>query len=127
MGSDEGLPDQPIEEASGVQAAGEKSASPVLKLHFPFSARSPFLSLPFPLLPSLSKCLSRDRSTNKDLKVLKSLQLFTFSMATVNIDILGINELKWTGSDGLYSLQPKMEKLYKVSKNKTGSRLWLRS
>ena len=26
-----------------------------------------------------------------------------------------------------YSLQPKMEKLYTVSKNKTGSWLWLRS
>ena len=30
-------------------------------------------------------------------------------------------------SDLLYSLQPKMEKLYIVSKNKTGSWLWLRS
>ena len=30
-------------------------------------------------------------------------------------------------SDWLYSLQPKMEKLYIVSKNKTGSWLWLRS
>ena len=30
-------------------------------------------------------------------------------------------------SDGLYSLQPKMEKLYTVSKNKTWSWLWLRS
>ena len=30
-------------------------------------------------------------------------------------------------SDWLYSLQPKMEKLYTVSKNKTGSGLWLRS
>ena len=29
-------------------------------------------------------------------------------------------------SDWLYSLQPKMEKLYTVSKNKTGSWLWLR-
>jgi len=29
--------------------------------------------------------------------------------------------------DWLYSLQLKMEKLYTVSKNKTGSRLWLRS
>ena len=28
-------------------------------------------------------------------------------------------------SDWLYSLQPKMERLYKVSKNKTGSWLWL--
>ena len=30
-------------------------------------------------------------------------------------------------SDWLYSLQPKLEKLYTVSKNKTGSWLWLRS
>ena len=30
-------------------------------------------------------------------------------------------------SDWLYSLQPKMEKLYTVSKDKTGSWLWLRS
>ena len=30
-------------------------------------------------------------------------------------------------SDWLYSLQPKKEKLYTVSKNKTGSWLWLRS
>ena len=30
-------------------------------------------------------------------------------------------------SDWLYSLQPKMEKIYRVSKNKTRSWLWLRS
>ena len=30
-------------------------------------------------------------------------------------------------SDWLYSLQPKMEKLYTVSRNKTGSWLWLRA
>ena len=30
-------------------------------------------------------------------------------------------------SNWLYSLQPKMEKLYTVSKNKAGSWLWLRS
>ena len=28
-------------------------------------------------------------------------------------------------SDGLFSLQPKMEKLYTVSNNKTRSRMWL--
>ena len=124
MASDEGLPDRLVEEAAGVRAAGEESASPVLKLHFPFSARSPFLSLPFPLLPAPPppfEVSQGDRSTSKNLKVLKSLQLFTSSMARVNIDILGINELKWTGSDGLYSLQPKMEKLYTVSKDKTRS------
>ena len=37
-------------------------------------------------------------------------------------------EVVYSGlSDWLYSLQPKMEKLYTVSKNKTGSWLWLRS
>ena len=43
---------------------------------------------------------------------------------TLHIDIT-----RWsiTKSDLLYSLQPKMEKLYTVSKNKTGSWLWLRS
>ena len=36
---------------------------------------------------------------------------------------------RWSTSKSywLYSLQPKMEKLYTVSKNKTGSWLWLRS
>ena len=43
---------------------------------------------------------------------------------TLHMDITRWLTLK---SDGLYSLQPKMEKLYTVSKNKTGSWLWLRS
>ena len=43
---------------------------------------------------------------------------------TLHMDIT-----KWSipKSDWLYSLQPKIEKLYTVSKNKTGSLLWLRS
>ena len=43
---------------------------------------------------------------------------------TVHMDIT-----RWSisQSDCLYSLQPKKEKLYTVSKNKTGSWLWLRS
>ena len=43
---------------------------------------------------------------------------------TLNMDIT-----RWSisKSDWLYSLQPKMEKLYTVSKNKTGNWLWLRS
>ena len=43
---------------------------------------------------------------------------------TLHMDIT-----RWstTKSDWLYYLQPKMEKLYTVSKNKTGSWLWLRS
>ena len=42
---------------------------------------------------------------------------------TLHMDIT-----RWSSpkSDWLYSLQPKMEKLYTVSKNKTGSWLWLR-
>ena len=43
---------------------------------------------------------------------------------TLHMDITRWITLKW---DWLYSLQPKMEKLYTVSKNKTGSWLWLRS
>ena len=43
---------------------------------------------------------------------------------TLHMDIT-----RWSApkSDWLYSLQPKIEKLYTVSKNKTGSWLWLRS
>ena len=40
---------------------------------------------------------------------------------------MDITRLSIPKSDWLYSLQPKMEKLYTVSKNKTGSWLWLRS
>ena len=43
---------------------------------------------------------------------------------TLHIDITRWSILK---SDWLYSLQPKMERLYTVSKNKTGSQLLLRS
>ena len=42
---------------------------------------------------------------------------------TLHMDITRCSTLK---SDWLYSLQPEMEKLYTVSKNKTGSWLWLR-
>ena len=40
---------------------------------------------------------------------------------------MGITRWSTPKSDWLYSLQSKMEKLYTVSKNKTGSWLWLRS
>ena len=43
---------------------------------------------------------------------------------TLHMDITRWSTLK---SDWLYSLQPTMEKLYTVSKNKTRSWLWLRS
>ena len=43
---------------------------------------------------------------------------------TLHVDITRWSTLK---SDWLYALQPKMEKLYTVNKNKIGSWLWLRS
>ena len=43
---------------------------------------------------------------------------------TLHMDITRWPTVK---SDWLYSLQPKMKKLYTLSKNKTGSWLWLRS
>ena len=48
----------------------------------------------------------------------------TTQKKTLHMDIT-----RWSipKSDWLYSLQPKMEKLYTVGKNKTGSWLWLRS
>ena len=50
-------------------------------------------------------------------------------LPTTQEKTLQMDITRWstTKSDWLYSLQPKMEKLYTVSKNKTGSWLWLRS
>ena len=50
-------------------------------------------------------------------------------LPTTQEKILHMDITRWSilRSDWLYSLQPKMEKLYTVSKNKTGSWLWLRS
>ena len=44
-------------------------------------------------------------------------------LPTTQEKILHMDITRWTipKSDWLYSLQPKMEKLYTVSKNKTGS------
>ena len=50
--------------------------------------------------------------------------LLTTQVKTLHMDITKWSILK---SDWLYSLQPKMEKLYTVSKNKTRGWLWLRS
>ena len=51
------------------------------------------------------------------------------SLPTTQEKTLHMDITRWSipKSDGLYSLQPKMEKLYTVSKNKTRSWLWLRS
>ena len=48
-------------------------------------------------------------------------------LPTTQENTLHITKWLTPKSDCLYSLQPKMEKLYRVSKNKTGSWLWLRS
>ena len=48
----------------------------------------------------------------------------TVQETTVHMDITKVSILK---SDWWYSLQPKMKKLFTVSKNKTWSWLWLRS
>ena len=50
--------------------------------------------------------------------------LFQWQEKTLYMDITRWSTLK---SDWLYSLQPKMENFYRVSKNKTRSWLWLRS
>ena len=51
------------------------------------------------------------------------------SLPTTQEKTLYMDITRWSIpiSDWLYSLQPKMEKLCTVSKNKTGSWLWLRS
>ena len=50
-------------------------------------------------------------------------------LPTTQEKILHMDITRWSTpkSDGLYSFQPKMEKLCTVSKSKTGSWLWLRS
>ena len=57
-------------------------------------------------------------------KLVIANSLFQQHKRRLHMDITRWSTLK---SDWLYSLQPKMEKLYTVSKNKTGSWLWLRS
>ena len=51
------------------------------------------------------------------------------SLPTKQEKTLHMDITRWSTpkSDWLYSLQPKIEKLYTFSKNKTGSWLWLRS
>ena len=72
-----------------------------------------------------------ERSRAKDTRVLprectgqSKHPLPTTQEKTLHMDITRWSTLK---SDWLYSLQPKMEKLYTVSKNKARSWLWLRS
>ena len=65
-----------------------------------------------------------DRIFPKECTGHSSHHLPTTQEKTLHMDITRWSTLK---SDWLYSLQPKMEKVYTVSKNKTGSWLWLRS
>ena len=55
--------------------------------------------------------------------------LFVIPWTTARQAFLYMYETIWSipKSDWLYSFQPKMEKLYAVSKNKTRSWMWLRS
>ena len=52
-----------------------------------------------------------------------------YPLPTTQKKTLHMDITRWSTpkSDWLYSLQPKMEKLYRVNKNKTRSWLWLRS
>ena len=52
-----------------------------------------------------------------------------YPLPTTQEMTLHMDTTRWSilKSDWLYSLQPKMEKLYRVCKNKTRSWLWLRS
>ena len=52
-----------------------------------------------------------------------------YPLPTTQEKTLHMDITRWSTpkSDWLYSLQPQMEKLYTVNKNKTGSWLWLRS
>ena len=78
-----------------------------------------------PLANSISLCLASFCIPRPNLPVTPSVSwLPTFAFQSrINKDIT-----RWSTpiSDWLYSLQPKMEKLYTVSKNKTRSWLWLR-
>ena len=57
------------------------------------------------------------------------LQHSAFFTVQLSHPYMSTGKIRWSTlkSDWLYFLQPKMEKLYTVSKNKTGSWLWLRS
>ena len=71
------------------------------------------------------------KSKTASFKHISSLQAHfanCTSFSTTQEKILHMDITRWLTpkSDCLYSLQPKMEKLYRVSKNKTRSWLWFR-
>ena len=69
--------------------------------------------------------IEKDTTGKKKIPKYSQLNQFNHSnfAATLCMDITRWSTPK---SDWLYSLQPKMEKLYTFSKNKTRSWLWLR-
>ena len=81
-------------------------------------------TLPFPATPTNLFSTPRQRCFCCVLTGHSKHPLPTTQEKTLHVDIT-----RWPTpkSDWLYSLQPKMEKLYTVSKNKTWSWLWLRS
>ena len=72
---------------------------------------------------AFSYCSWGFQGTNTEVVWHSFLQWTTFCQ-TLHMDIT-----RWSipKSDWLYSLQTKMKKLYTISKNKTGSWLWLRT
>ena len=76
------------------------------------------------VFPSARKALGMNFFSSRPKRFGHSKQpLPTTQEKTLHVDITRWSTPK---SDWLYSLQPKMEKVYTVSKNKTGSWLWLR-
>ena len=75
-------------------------------------------------LSILWHCLSLGLEWKLTFSSFSKHPLPTTQEKTLHMDITRLSKPK---SDWLYSLQPKLEKLYTVSKNKTGSWLWLRS
>ena len=74
--------------------------------------------------PSCPSPTPRVHSNSRECTDHSKHPLPTTQKKTLHMDITRWSTPK---SDWLYSVQPKMEKLYTVSKNKTRSWLWLRS
>ena len=70
-----------------------------------------------------TKCLLISWLQSPSAVILEPPKIKSDTVSTVSLSIC--HEVMRT--DWLHSLQPKMEKLYTASKNKTGSWLWLRS
>ena len=71
----------------------------------------------------------RNESGQRLIEFCKENTLIIANTFFQQVKTLHVDITRWSTpkSDWLYSLQPKMEKLYTVSENKTRSWLWLRS